>query len=373
MKKQKKPNINSIYFLRIFAMLMVILVHVTGAYTYTLLAGTGAYEKYHFINRIIRIEAGIFIVITGMVFFYNYINRPLTISLWKNYYIKRVSYILVPYLVWAIIYEIYSHWGSMDTFNLQEALVRIARGESYYQLHFIFLIVQVYLVLPIFVYIAQKWMFFRKYMWLFGIAIEVCYSLLNSAYHFTTLNLFVDSLATFLLGAWIGVYYQELREKAFKKSNILLLIFTFAIGTITVILHYHIYTMQTLHLPAAIYNMCNLTFMVVGSYTAFLVAEMLAQKFSPKYMAIVKNIAVYSFGFYLIHPLVLTGVAKFIPLQANVTFHFSMLATYIAVVFLCYTIIWAVHKFLPFANFMFGKLPKKAVFLYEHKSSTLKG
>jgi probable poly-beta-1,6-N-acetyl-D-glucosamine export protein len=371
MYKMKKQNIHSIYFLRIFAMLMVILVHVTGAYAYTLPSGTDAYEKYHFINRIIRIEAGIFIVITGMVFFYNYIKRPLTLSVLKNYYIKRVSYILIPYLVWAIIYELCSYWSGATTFNPKEVLVRIATGESYYQLHFIFLIVQFYLILPVFVYIAQKWIFFRKYMWVFGIAVEVGYSLLNTAFQLTTFTIFVDSLATFLLGAWLGVYYQDQQGKAFRKSNVVWMICTFGIGTITVLLSYYMYTARTLDLPDITYKLSNLTFMVVGSYTAFLVAEMLAKKFSQRYMDIVKNIAVYSFGFYLLHPLVLEVVSKIIPIEANMTFHFSIVTRYILVVLLCYIIIWAVHRYTPFANLVFGKLPKKAVFLYERKSSVV--
>lgn len=54
----KKERIESIYFLRIFAMVMVVLVHVSAAYVKVLTEGTGMYEAYHFINRIIRIEAG---------------------------------------------------------------------------------------------------------------------------------------------------------------------------------------------------------------------------------------------------------------------------------------------------------------------------
>ncbi|WP_394547681.1 acyltransferase [Priestia aryabhattai] len=370
MKQKQKQHIQSIYFLRLFAMMMVVLVHVTAAYATVLPFASEAYQKYHFLNRIVRIEAGIFIVITGLVFFYSYINKPLTKTLWKTYYARRVTYILVPYVIWALIYEFYSYYVGATELNAADIVKRILRGESYYQLHFIFLIVQVYLVLPVFVWLAQKVIIFKKYMWLFGIIIQLGYLMLNNTYHITSFNLFLNTMATFLLGGWMGIYYREQVDKKYSRSNIVLFLVTLGSGIAISLLNYHLYTMKTIQISGFTYEAANTIYLVVGSYFFFRIAEILAEKLSVKSVTVVKNIAMYSFGFYLIHPMVLNFVAKAVPIQGNYMFHFEILARYILTLAGCYLIIWGCHRLLPFASFLFGKLPKEAVFIYrrpDHK------
>ncbi|WP_239421867.1 acyltransferase [Bacillus sp. CGMCC 1.16541] len=365
-----KQRIESIYFLRLFAMLMVVLVHVTGAYVEVLTFNTDAYQKYHFINRIIRIEAGIFIMITGLVFFYNYIRKPLTGSVLKNYYQKRVTYILIPYLVWAIIYELYSAYIGVTNLNLNDVMSRILQGKSYYQLHFIFLIVQFYLFFPIFIYLAQKIALFRKYMWAFGILFEVGYYLLNTKYQIIPFNFFLDAFGTFLLGGWIGLYYQEQKEKMYARSNIILFILTICAGWVTVTLNYYAYTIDQIQISDLLYKLVNLTYLFIGGYFLFRMTEILAHRLPRKTVEVVKNIAVYSFGFYLLHPLVLNAIVQVVPAENNYWFHIQILTRYVLTVIFCYIIIWATHKFFLFPSIIFGKMPQEAVFLYKKEKTS---
>lgn len=358
-----KQRIDSIFLLRLFAMLMVVLVHVTGQFQSTLPFDSGAFQKYHFLNRIVRIEAGIFIMITGMVFFFNYMKKTLTWDVLKDYYKKRVTFILVPYLVWAVFYELYMYHIGFREVSLIGSLDRILHGESYYQLHFIFLIVQFYLVLPLFVYMAQKLEFFRKYMWAFGIGLELMYFYFNNTYSFTSFHVFLNSIGTFLLGAWIGTYYNEVIQKVRSYTSIFYFAGAGIAGLTTVYLHYDMYMLNESALPGFAYKLVNLMYMVTGSYMIFRLAELASGKMSSRAFGVVKNVAVYSFGFYLLHPVVLREVAKFIPADSNYMFHFQMGARYVSTVLLCYIIIWGVHKFIPGASAIFGKLPKKASFV----------
>ncbi|QHE54055.1 acyltransferase [Pontibacillus sp. HMF3514] len=363
-----KNRIDSIFLLRLFAMLMVVLVHVTGQFQSTLPFDSGAFQKYHFINRIVRIEAGIFIMITGMVFFFNYMKKNLTWDVLKDYYKKRVTFILVPYLIWAVFYEVYMYQIGFREVNIMESVDRILHGESYYQLHFIFLIVQFYLVLPLFVYMAQKLNFFRKYMWAFGFGFELLYFYLNTTYEITTFHVFLNSIGTFLLGAWIGTYYNEMRQKIRSYSSVLLFIAATVAGLATVYLHYDMYMLNESTLPGITYKFVNLIYMVTGSYLIFRLAELASEKMPNRLFGAVKNVAVYSFGFYLLHPVVLREVAKFIPADPSYMFHLQMGLRYVSTVIFCYLIIWTVHKFVPGASAIFGKLPKKASFVVPKQS-----
>ncbi|WP_337019346.1 acyltransferase [Oceanobacillus massiliensis] len=362
----KKQRIESIYFLRLFAMLMVVLVHVTGTYTSVLPIEGDAYGKYHFFNRFIRIEAGIFLMLTGLVFFYNYYRKNLSIKVFKEYYKKRVAYILVPYLLWALIYEIYAHYTVNRDLALGELIARIAQGQSYYQLHFIFLIVQFYLVFPLLIILAKRFVYFKRYMWLAAILIHLLYSYLNSKYGWVPFSLFLGSLSPYLLGGWLGIYYEEQKEKAHKHliTGLFGIIFI-ASGSLLAYLHYQLYVVQNFYLAGIYYTVVEIVFIMAGCYFLFRMAEIIQRKSSIQVMNIVKNIAMYSFGFYLIHPLVLKEVARFIPLHSNYLFHLEIITRYVLTVIICYIIIWLFHRFTPIPELLFGKMPAKKTSLRE--------
>ncbi|WP_456273197.1 acyltransferase [Bacillus sp. AK031] len=354
-----KNRIESIYFLRLIAMLLVVLVHVTGTFYNTLPMEGDAFAKYHFLNRFIRIEAGIFIMLTGLVFFYNYSKKKLTVPLFIDYYKKRVLYIVVPYLVWAVLYEFYAYYTINRELVFSEVLDRILHGQSYYQLHFIFLIVQFYLVFPVLMILAKKSAFFRKYMWIIGIVIGVAYYDINSTYNLFSFKMFLSLIGPYLLGGWIGMHYAEEKRKVNKVVSTVFFGAVFLIfGSAISLLYYHLYTIQSFHLEGIYYKIINTTYLVGGSYFLFRIAERLQKKASERAMTFVRNIALYSFGFYLIHPFILREVSQIIPVHSNYLFHVEILGRYILTVFLCYAVIWTVHKFFPYPGLLFGKLPK---------------
>ncbi|MYL49213.1 acyltransferase family protein [Halobacillus litoralis] len=363
MIKMAREKIESIFLLRLFAMVMVVLVHVTGTYASILPADGDAFEKYHFLNRIIRIEAGIFIMITAMVFFYKYIEQKMDWNELKSFYKKRALYIVVPYLAWALFYEVYSIYIGAVPFNVSEIALRILKGESFYQLHFIFLIVQFYLFFPAILFVVKKVTFFRKYLWFFGMLIAVMYHFLNREYQFIPFTFFLSSMGPYLLGAWIGMNFKEQKQRIYNKSTIAWVFVAVAAGIATVQLYYHLYTVSSIYLPGWTYLVVNLIYMMAGSYVMFRLMEIISRKWRP-ILPYVKNIAVYSFGFYLLHPIVLKVVAQVVPTPSNYWFHIGIMLRFGLTLFFCYLIIWLAHRYLPFAGLLFGKLPKgKPTFL----------
>ncbi|RDY71562.1 acyltransferase [Halobacillus trueperi] len=358
-----REKIESIFLLRLFAMVMVVLVHVTGTYASILPADGDAFAKYHFLNRIIRIEAGIFIMITAMVFFYKYIGQRMDWDELKAFYKKRALYIVVPYLVWALFYEAYSIYIGAVPFDLSEIGMRILKGESFYQLHFIFLIVQFYLFFPAILFVVKKVTFFRKYLWLFGMLIAVGYHFFNREYQLIPFTFFLSSMGPYLLGAWIGINFKEQKQRIYNKSTFAWVFVAVAAGIATVQLYYHLYTVSSFYLPGWTYLVLNLIYMMAGSYTMFRLMEIIARKWQP-ILPYVKNVAVYSFGFYLLHPIVLKAVAQVIPTPNNFWFHIGISTRFVLTLFFCYVIIWLAHRYFPFASLLFGKLPNgKPAFL----------
>ncbi|WLR49224.1 acyltransferase [Halobacillus litoralis] len=353
-----REKIESIFLLRLFAMVMVVLVHVTGTYASILPADGDAFGKYHFLNRIIRIEAGIFIMITAMVFFYKYIEQRMDWKELKSFYKKRALYIVVPYLLWALFYEAYSIYIGAVRFDMSEIGMRILKGESFYQLHFIFLIVQFYLFFPAILFVVKKVTFIKKYLWLFGMVVAVAYHFLNREFQLIPFTFFLSSMGPYLLGAWIGINFKEQKQRIYNKSTIAWVFVAIAAGIATVQLYYHLYTVSSIYLPGWTYLIVNLIYMMAGSYVMFRLMEIIARKWRP-ILPYVKNIAVYSFGFYLLHPIVLKVVAQVVPTPGNYWFHIGIMLRFGLTLFFCYFIIWLAHRYLPFAGLLFGKLPKE--------------
>ncbi|MFB1099023.1 acyltransferase [Terribacillus sp. JSM ZJ617] len=367
MKKQQQ--IQSIYLMRLLAMALVVLVHVTGAYATVLPFAGDAYEKYHFLNRIIRIEAGLFIAITGLVFFYQYKHKKLTKTLWKNYYKKRVSFILIPYIIWALVYEVHKVILGFGDLHPTAIAKRILFGESYYQLHFIFLIVQIYVVLPLLIWLDHKIAIFRKYMFVFGGLLQLGYIALQTFVPLSTFPLFLQLMGTLLLGGWIGIHYDREKAKSRRWTTWGWLLISGIAGSFIAVYYYFSGTLGAFEWNNILYESVNYVFLITGCYSIFRIAESLADKLSTSTLTRLQQIASYSFGYYLLHPLILDYVTITIPAYSNYLFHIQMMLRYLAVMGVCFLIIYLCHRFVPFASLFFGKLPGNSSLPKQSKAS----
>lgn len=362
-----KKEIASIYYVRIFAMLMVVMVHATAQFNHLFPVNTIQHQAYHFLNNIVRVESGIFIMLVGIVFFYNYQDRNfMSKAQLFTYFKRRVVYILVPYLVWSLIYEADAIYHGLRVFDAADILNRILTGGSKYQLYFIFLIVQFYLILPIVITITQKSAFLRKYLWVFGVGIEFIYFIVNMKYRLTYIPFFPNLFGAFLLGGWIGLHYNEIKEKLSNWKIVISGIGFLLTGVPYVLIRYQNAFNERVPIPENLYKLFGIGFLVIGSLFFFYLCEKFVDLFSKKTTERIKSIAFYSFGFYLLHPFVLYYVMELLPTRGmNMSWHIAIALQYLLTVIACYFIIWACHRYLPFAGFLFGKLPKTSPLFWQ--------
>lgn len=350
-------------------MLMVVLVHVTAPFSHLFQPHTIQHQSYHFLNNIIRVEAGLFVMLVGIVFFYNYRDREWTGKLLFDYFRKRVVYILIPYVLWSIIYEMDAIHYNHKVFELGGIIENILTGGSKYQLHFIMLVVQLYLVFPVIMYIVQKSAFLKKYLWLFGIIIELVYYMWNWHYEAVTGPFFVSNLSAFFLGAWIGLHYEQIKARVTAKKAILLGAVFLIDGIIYVSIRYNnAFTDSRAPIPEELYKLIGIAFLVIGGLFFFYLCEQFVSRFAVVTTDRIKAIASYSFGFYLMHPYIITQVNIYFPIKTfGLSWHAMIFLQYVLVVVICYFVIWWFHRFIPYASFLFGKLPKRAPLFWEVK------
>lgn len=363
-----KKEIASIYYIRFFAMLMVVLVHTTAQYRHLFEVPSIQNTFYFFLNHIVRVEAGMFVMIMGIIFFYMYKDRPFTKDVIFSYWKKRVIYILIPYVIWSLIYEVEMWYYQERVLVLSEVLNRVLMGQSKYQLYFIFIVVQFYLIFPLLMVLVRKFSFIRNYLWVFGLLAEYGYFLFSLRSNVVQVPIFLSLISPYLLGAWIGIHYENILARMTKVKMMFAGVIGFGLGMTYVFIRYRNTYFETLPIEDVYYKWIGIFFIFIGSLFFFYFAEYLAKYSSDKSVKRMSSVAVYSFGYYLMHPLVLFQVMKFLPTrEIPLPWHVTIFLQYLLTIVLCYFIIWSFHRFVPFASFIFGKLPKKAQLVWQIK------
>jgi probable poly-beta-1,6-N-acetyl-D-glucosamine export protein len=154
LNKKYAPEIDGI---RTIAILGVVLIHTT-----TRVLERGGYNLTNqitplFFNQIVRFSVPLFLLISGFVLELNFKDSTL------DFYKKRFSKILIPYLVWSIIYYLFVYKYDKDNF-----IHTILIGSASYQLYFIPTLCVFYFIFPV-IHKLNKYIFNKFIFLILGI------------------------------------------------------------------------------------------------------------------------------------------------------------------------------------------------------------
>ncbi len=129
--------------LRVAATFAVIAIHITAAYV---LVSPLAY----YTNQWVRFAVPLFIIMSGYLIYYADLNIGF-LSL-TSFYRKRLSKVLVPYLLWTWLYGSLTYSLSGAPLKLDLLIIFLAKhlamGTAFYHLYFLLIILQLYLLYP---------------------------------------------------------------------------------------------------------------------------------------------------------------------------------------------------------------------------------
>lgn len=357
----RKEKIESLKFMRVTAMLLVVLIHVTGGALGKLSPDDPFYFLYLILNRFTRFEGAVFVFLSGLLLFYNYASRPFTRETWENFYKKRFLYILAPFFVWSIFYEWFAVYiGLRDYEGISPVVKSIVTGQSFYQLYFILILVQLYFLLPLFIYLMHKFHWFKKYLPIIGIVVEVVVQTVmkQNGIHFG-FPLFTVYIASFFFGGWVGVYYPILKKEWSKRWLLLGVMCTIILGLVYTALYYYRNIIGLTNIPYIPFKLLAVVYFLAACYVLFKVSIWLEHRGSTRLNKWAEHLRIYSFGFYLVHPWLLYVWQQILVPETITQYHAYMLICYLAVLLSCYLFIRTVHLLFPRAWMLFGKLPQK--------------
>ncbi len=304
----------------------------------------------HFFNQFFRFSVPLFLLLSGLTLTLSQERRGLNLF---RFYEKRFVKILAPYVLWTVFFTYYLS-TSVATISLQTIYHNILYGDADYHLYFMVVILQCYLVFPLFYSLLKK----CSTTWRQAIVILLIL-LQGLLYFFFELykvrNYQIDEYHAFrfagfwfiyfLLGIACGLSYETI--SAFIKRMWLPLILCFGLVTFGIVYweandyfkisHYAI--LNYFRPSVLVYALAS--FLVLYRLTGILVQTAgfgLVKSFLLK-------IGGYSFGIYFIHTLVIrkvmaTGLIQPLPSSA------AFVALFIGTTGISFALLFFYHKLL---------------------------
>lgn len=368
----KRAKITEIDLVRGFAMMGVLMVHATSFATVQM-RGDDFFGLYNFLNIFSKVGTTTFIFLSSFVLFYNYYHRPFKGRDLARFFKNRLMYILVPYLLFSVLFftVAWYHRGGEPNLAamLQSFWPKLATGKSYTHLYFIFINIQFYLLFPLVLMLLKRFRGFAAVCVLVGIGLQWLFYIGNDAWwDVTNRNSWsLSFLSYYFLGAWIGIYYDRVKDwltstqhparPVLRKLGWIAL---WAIWLGAALAHIGLRYNQRL-LGTEYHPLLYDAFWNVHTLTTALVMLQVALHFGNKrswWLNGFRRLGVYSFGVYLVHPLVLLLYRDFPPQTEN---SWLLLAWYagglISALAVSYIVVYSMSCLGSWTWIFFGKLP----------------
>lgn len=147
--KKRKPELS---LMNIFFCLTVIFIHINS-------------EAVNMANRSSMQYAAVYIlwqatsfVVYGFVFLSGirqFINLKPKFNV-REFYVKRMKTVLVPYLIWVVFYYIFDCVTHVEAYNLHNLIYYMYSGDYIGHFYFVIIILQLYLLMPLWVCLFKK-------------------------------------------------------------------------------------------------------------------------------------------------------------------------------------------------------------------------
>lgn len=193
--KQTRAHIFEIDFIRVITVTTVFALHALSMHKASFTPETLPF--YYMIGHSLHFNRETFMFVTAFVLTYVYFGREFSAC---KFWTKRLLLIIIPYLLWSLIYTWY-RFPDLDLMSyLQQAESDIRTGNASYQLYYVFLTLQFYALFPLFLLIFKKIRHHMPLVLLISFIVQIVFLFLDFKY------IVNGPLKTYLL--WIQAYAQ---------------------------------------------------------------------------------------------------------------------------------------------------------------------
>lgn len=341
MEKNREINI-----LRGIAMCAVVGIHTFSICVSNVTSGRSGWA-YLIFHRLLQFAVPCFVFISAIMLSYTLHGNKLKL---KPFYTKKFMRIVVPYLLWTLFYIVFR----LVTHQLQLGELKSAGnwwtwmllGKSYTHLYYMSVILQLYLLTPIllaFVRGIQK--LFKQYDFIalviiiIGLQAGVYY--LNKyfihKYFIYQATMVIWYLYMILLGIWIGFNYERFKEGLKKYSLVVWALF--GVNAI-IFIRYIICLKKEVPINTALYQFNWFAYSLFATLCLLHICLLIREKnIHYKIIKSVEIIGDYSFGIYLMHPVLTYILRKIIHISQPYLLLIVIIISYISMMLICIGII----------------------------------
>jgi peptidoglycan/LPS O-acetylase OafA/YrhL len=305
-------------------MLGVVGIH-TGAYS---LSNPDVNEHLFALLEIFtRFSVPIFFFISAFGLFYKQnLNEPFD---YRKFLIRRCRGVLLPYVLWSLIYMIHYSWASGDLSIWSSPVLAeyFFFGLASYQLYFLVILLWFYLLMPFWRMLLIR-IQYRPMVWLSMILLAQIAFNYYSSYIITPgtdnhyLNLAIQHRLSywvfhyvfiFLLGAICAIHFEKFSQLINRYRRMMTI--NFGITAATMLAYYYSLLYLAGYSPEAAVNTVHQLsppgVLYTAAATLFWYAYFSTNRFAESTGKILETLGKYSFSVYLVHPFVMYYLSDF--------------------------------------------------------------
>jgi peptidoglycan/LPS O-acetylase OafA/YrhL len=327
-QQARRPHVYELDPLRTVTAWSVVAVHVLSGTVFLNQSNVGVQIQNALVVAM-HFTREVFIFVTAFALVYVYYGKPFAT---KRFWTRRSIGVLLPYCIWSVVYVWVNGAGQSPTTFIKTALVDILTGNASYQLYYILLTLQFYLILPLFLLFLKR---VAQHPWkvlAFSFVIQVVlfyadYHLLQqgplaSSGFWQIVAAYQDRFVVvyqfyFVLGGFTALYFQQIRSFLLRYGWIVAcgLVAALAVLWLHFVLQIRVYQESIGYATSVLQPV-----MVFYSLAVILFALWLACRWAshknrdgrPHGHRIWRVLSDASFGVYLIHVLLLTAILKWV-------------------------------------------------------------
>lgn len=331
-ERSERPHLYELDPLRAVTAICVIGVHAI-AFTVFLNHAVWGVQIQNAMDVALHYTRAMFMFVSAFALIYVYYGRPFQAG---RFYKRRAIGVLMPYCVWSAIYIVANHPGLSVGQYLTTTLIAILNGSASFQLYFILISLEFYLVFPLFLrfmklvehhpwktlaisFVLEVVMMYLDYRYLQTGA-------LNSSSFWQLVNQYQSSFILtyqfyFILGGLAAIYMQQVRAYLLQHGRLVVACFLIALlGLWTYffvqlnVLHESMDYATSVLQPDIVFF--SVAVIICCSWLSAVWARRVDQDGHPKGYRSWRLLSDSSFGIYLIHPLILLALMhKALPLM----------------------------------------------------------
>ena len=369
-ERKKDRFLPEIAIVRFFCIFAVICVHASSVAIANYDPKADSYFLVSFFNRFFKFGTPTFILLSAFVYFNAYWKKEWQDINWKRYVQTRLSFVLLPYVIFATFYfpvryivnPINKSMNEMITLFFDQFWV----GKTYFHLYFIIVILQFYLLFPLILWLFKKYDLLIRYAIPIGFVLQWAFYFLNLKFGWFEQrkgSVFLSYMSFYLLGAYLGVYYQQFRDGVLQAMSAIRKWFLVGAVILTTGLMLN-YVVQSYWIFAKVQKVSSLSieaawnfYLLPMSVLLIILAIRSTTFLSKRVLGYMQHLGARSFGIYLIHPFFLIVYRLYDAKGlSNLTyliwiaggFFFSFAASYL--------VIWFMERYIPFYSYLIGKI-----------------